>query len=166
MDLGARVLSVTKKGAAIQISPNVQDSQTANVKWIAISTDSPIASIFSTIVNPAQPAVPAFSEEEKARLEKESQQEADEEREDLLAINSELEEIKKNAIPSKAIMQFYTHTCPAGWVVADGQNGTPDFREQFIYELDSRFDIRNGRISSFFNKNRPRNIVLLYCMKQ
>jgi len=39
--------------------------------------------------------------------------------------------------PAGAIMQFYLSSCPAGWKPADGTNGTPDLRGQFVRGLNS-----------------------------
>jgi len=35
-------------------------------------------------------------------------------------------------VPSGAVMAFYLYNCPAGWIAADGANGTPDLRGVFI----------------------------------
>lgn len=38
--------------------------------------------------------------------------------------------------PAWAIMAFYLNSCPTGWVAADGNNGTPDLRGEFIRGWD------------------------------
>ncbi len=48
--------------------------------------------------------------------------------------------INKNfeiAAPRNAVMAFYQAACPTGWVAADGTNGTPDLRGQFIRGLNN-----------------------------
>lgn len=40
-------------------------------------------------------------------------------------------------IPSGAIQAFYLASCPSGWLPANGTNGTPDLRGEFIRGLDS-----------------------------
>ncbi|MBI3395060.1 MAG: tail fiber protein [Spirochaetia bacterium] len=45
------------------------------------------------------------------------------------------------AAPEGAIMAFYLASCPEGWAPADGTNGTPDLRGQFIRGRD---DIGTG----------------------
>lgn len=95
LNLGARVLRVAKDRAWIQISPKVQDGQVATVKWLAVNSDSLMSSIVSSIIYSNQVAASVFSEEEKERLENESQEEANEEEEEALAIQEEFERIKK-----------------------------------------------------------------------
>lgn len=46
------------------------------------------------------------------------------------------------SIPSGAIMPFYLSSCPTGWMLADGINGTPDLRGAFIRGWG---DLANGR---------------------
>lgn len=46
------------------------------------------------------------------------------------------------SIPSGAIMPFYLSSCPTGWMLADGTNGTPDLRGAFIRGLG---DLANSR---------------------
>ncbi|PKL15001.1 MAG: hypothetical protein CVV50_01540 [Spirochaetae bacterium HGW-Spirochaetae-6] len=54
-----------------------------------------------------------------------------------------IKDLQKNQVPSKAIMPFYSN-CPANWVIADGSNGTPDLRGQFLRGLnDFGSGIRN-----------------------
>lgn len=48
--------------------------------------------------------------------------------------------INKNfeiAAPVGAVMAFYLASCPDGWAPADGTNGTPDLRGQFIRGRDN-----------------------------
>lgn len=119
--------------------------------------------------------------------------------------------------PSWAIMAFYLSSCPTGWVAADGNNGTPNLKWEFIRGWDfnnsgvdngrALWSSQNGTITySYGNSNgwvpfapfenmdntsnvslwtsynispgspswwgntkwttRPRNVALLYCMKQ
>ena len=35
-------------------------------------------------------------------------------------------------LPSGAVMAFYLDTCPDGWIIANGNNNTPDLRGMFI----------------------------------
>lgn len=49
-------------------------------------------------------------------------------------INENFQSVKT---PQGAIMAFYRTSCPAGWVAADGDNGTPDLRGQFIRGLNN-----------------------------
>ncbi len=41
------------------------------------------------------------------------------------------------AAPEGFIGAFYLSSCPTGWVAADGTNGTPDLRGQFIRGLNN-----------------------------
>ena len=50
-----------------------------------------------------------------------------------------------NSTPAGAIMAFNLTTCPTGWVTADGTNGTPDLRGEFIRGLDSWRGVDVGR---------------------
>lgn len=47
--------------------------------------------------------------------------------------------------PAGMIAPFYSSTCPAGWVPANGANGTPDLRGEFIRGLDSGRGVDWGR---------------------
>lgn len=58
------------------------------------------------------------------------------------------------SVPAWAIMSFYLTTCPSWWLPADGTNGTPDLRGQFLrgmntfnsgttYRTDGKQDINN-----------------------
>ena len=40
------------------------------------------------------------------------------------------------AAPENAVMAFHQTSCPPGWIAADGANGTPDLRGQFIRGLN------------------------------
>lgn len=58
-------------------------------------------------------------------------------------------------IPSKAILAFNLNVCPDGWQMADGSNGTPDLRGEFIRGLDKGRGIDAGRtLGSFQNATR------------
>lgn len=48
-------------------------------------------------------------------------------------------------IPSGAVMYFNLSSCPSGWIVADGTNGTPDLRGEFIRGLDNGRGVDTGR---------------------
>lgn len=37
-----------------------------------------------------------------------------------------------NGVPAGAIMSFYLSACPAGWILANGANGTPDLQGVFV----------------------------------
>lgn len=41
-----------------------------------------------------------------------------------------------DSVPVGAIMSFYLSFCPSGWIAADGTNGTPDLRGQFVRGLN------------------------------
>jgi len=47
-----------------------------------------------------------------------------------------------SGIPSGAVMPFYLSSCPAGWKLADGTNGTPDLRGAFVRGMKGN---ENGR---------------------
>jgi hypothetical protein len=40
-------------------------------------------------------------------------------------------------VPAGAIMAFNLATCPTGWIAANGTNGTPDLRWEFVRGLDN-----------------------------
>lgn len=42
-------------------------------------------------------------------------------------------------------MAFNLSSCPSGWITADGTNGTPDLRGEFIRGLDSGRGVDSGR---------------------
>ncbi len=48
--------------------------------------------------------------------------------------------------PSGMIAPFYLASCPAGWVLADGTNSTPDLRGAFVRGLDSGKGYDPGRV--------------------
>lgn len=62
-------------------------------------------------------------------------------------------------VPPGAIMPFYLNSCPAGWIAADGNNGTPDLRNQFVRgmgqgrTLGSRQEDAIQNITGTFNAN-------------
>ena len=94
------------------------------MKYIAVSSSSPVSHIIPPIIG----GIKASEEEHKRRIE-EQIREFDQRMEEQDEYEQEVEgEIKKNSIPSKAIMPFYATTCPAGWLMANGENGTPDLR--------------------------------------
>ncbi|HEX8947050.1 MAG TPA: hypothetical protein VF829_02445 [Candidatus Paceibacterota bacterium] len=126
--------------------------------------------------------------------------------------------------PTGAIMAFYLSSCPSGWVLANGSNGTPDLRGAFVRGMYGSQNSRDGsrslgsyqademqghfhagttggssggfetwrdpligpsigyttsRISAgvpitdpnygsvrYGNETRPKNVALIYCMKQ
>ncbi len=41
------------------------------------------------------------------------------------------------AAPEGAVIAFYLNNCPEGWAPADGTNGTPDLRGQFVRGRDN-----------------------------
>lgn len=49
------------------------------------------------------------------------------------------------SIPSGAVMYFKLASCPSGWLSANGANGTPDLRGEFIRGLDSGRGVDTGR---------------------
>lgn len=114
--------------------------------------------------------------------------------------------ISWTSIPTWAVMAFNLSTCPLGWSKANGTNGNPDLRWEFIRWLDdSRWidvwrtlaswqvddfkshthwgvfapswsslgDSRQINYSSmnwataatWWTETRPRNVALLYCVK-
>ena len=51
-----------------------------------------------------------------------------------------------SVVPAGTIAAFNGSTCPAGWVKANGTNGTPDLRGEFIRGLDDGRGIDTGRV--------------------
>jgi hypothetical protein len=49
------------------------------------------------------------------------------------------------ALSSGAVVAYTTDECPSGWVEADGTNGTPDLRGQFIRGWDHGAGVDPGR---------------------
>jgi len=45
--------------------------------------------------------------------------------------------LSSSETPSKTISFFYLSTCPTGWIPANGLNGTPDLRGEFIRGWDN-----------------------------
>ncbi|MFH1583364.1 MAG: hypothetical protein ABIB72_03545 [Candidatus Falkowbacteria bacterium] len=115
------------------------------------------------------------------------------------------------ALPPKAISAFFLSSCPTGWILADGANGTPDLRGAFVRGMygdqngrdvarplgnyqednfkshthtelhavsgqtftssDNWADTRSGEATTNTGatggtETRPKNVVLIYCMKQ
>ena len=54
-------------------------------------------------------------------------------------------EIESNAVPSGCILLWYGSiaTIPDGWVLCDGNNGTPDLRDRFIVGAGNEYAINN-----------------------
>ncbi|MDD4151369.1 MAG: hypothetical protein PHR68_02030 [Candidatus Gracilibacteria bacterium] len=55
-------------------------------------------------------------------------------------------------VPTGAIMAFNLSTCPDGWIAANGSNGTPDLRGEFIRGLDSGRGVDTGRSLASWQK--------------
>ncbi len=51
----------------------------------------------------------------------------------------------QSIIPTGLVGAFNLNTCPSGWIKADGQNGTPDLRGEFVRGLDDGRGIDIGR---------------------
>jgi len=47
--------------------------------------------------------------------------------------------------PSGAVIAFNLSACPTGWIAANGSNGTPDLRGEFIRGLDSGRGVDGSR---------------------
>lgn len=100
------------------------------------------------------------SVDEYIEQKKRESEEAMEEREaELEAIESEFEKLRAQAVPSKAIMPFYAAECPDGWVRADGQNGTPDLRGEFIRGVDAGRGVDVDRALGSWQGDAIRNIT-------
>jgi len=48
-------------------------------------------------------------------------------------------------VPTGAIQAFNLASCPTGWIAANGSNGTPDLRGEFIRGLDSGRGVDTSR---------------------
>lgn len=60
-------------------------------------------------------------------------------------VNSKLANATSWQVPSGAIMAFNLSACPTWWIAANGANGTPDLRWEFIRWLDSGRGVDSGR---------------------
>lgn len=60
-------------------------------------------------------------------------------------VNAKLAEISKLSSLVGLIASFNSSSCPAGWKPADGTNGTPDLRGEFIRGLDNGRGVDAGR---------------------
>ncbi|MBE7440022.1 MAG: hypothetical protein HS115_16335 [Spirochaetales bacterium] len=49
---------------------------------------------------------------------------------------SKINEDFQIAAPEGALMGFHLASCPSGWILADGTNGTPDLRGRFLRGRD------------------------------
>ena len=54
----------------------------------------------------------------------------------LLADTDYVDSLINNACPSGAIIMWAGSSVPSGWALCDGNNGTPDLRNRFIYGTD------------------------------
>jgi hypothetical protein len=62
--------------------------------------------------------------------------------------------------PVGTISAFFTSSCPTGWVTADGTNGTPDLRWEFIRWLDNGRGVDSGRsLGSWQKASHIRNFT-------
>ena len=50
-----------------------------------------------------------------------------------------------SGVPAGTIAYFSTTTCPTGWIAANGSNGTPDLRGEFIRGWDNGRNLDSGR---------------------
>lgn len=113
MNPGAKVLRVTEKKLEILVNKKHHNNQGFDIVWIAVSpTEVPLPGTLAPIVSSE---IPIEEEEDEDEIK---------------------QELQKHLVPPKAIMPFYAETCPDGWVLADGQNGTPDLRGEFVRGLD------------------------------
>ena len=62
-------------------------------------------------------------------------------------------------VPSGFIGAFNLATCPSGWNAADGTNGTPDLRGEFIRGVDSGRGLDAGRTLGSPQGDAIRNIT-------
>ncbi len=60
---------------------------------------------------------------------------------------------KSGQSPTGMVSYFNLSECPDGWVIADGLNGTPDLRGEFIRGLDNGRGIDSGRILSSWQES-------------
>lgn len=63
--------------------------------------------------------------------------ETNQQKQELELLQRSIEQGLRNIVPSTAIMAFYSKECPTGWLLADGQNKTPDLRGEFIRGWDT-----------------------------
>lgn len=62
-----------------------------------------------------------------------------------------LKTLVDNATPVWAVMAFNLSSCPTWWIPANGSNGTPDLRGEFIRWLDSGRWINSGRVLATYD---------------
>ena len=55
-------------------------------------------------------------------------------------------------VPAWFVWAFNLASCPSGWIAADGTNGTPDLRGEFIRWLDNGRWVDSGRSLSSWQK--------------
>ncbi|MDD5770303.1 MAG: hypothetical protein PHE25_04990 [Candidatus Gracilibacteria bacterium] len=55
-------------------------------------------------------------------------------------------------VPTGFIGTFYLSSCPVGWIPADGTNGTPDLRGEFIRGVDNGRGVDAGRTLGSFQR--------------
>ena len=63
--------------------------------------------------------------------------ETNQQKQELELLQRSIAQGLRNIVPSTAIMAFYSKECPTGWLLADGQNKTPDLRGEFIRGWDT-----------------------------
>ena len=59
--------------------------------------------------------------------------------------STDLTTVEGQIVPSGAVIAFNLSSCPTGWSVANGTNGTADLRGDFIRGLDSGRGVDSGR---------------------
>ncbi|MDD4151845.1 MAG: hypothetical protein PHR68_04485 [Candidatus Gracilibacteria bacterium] len=59
--------------------------------------------------------------------------------------------------PTGAIMAFYLISCPTGRIIADGTNGTPDLRGEFIRGIDNGRGVDTGRTLASWQSDSIKN---------